>query len=373
MKKIAQLLFSLFISAFSLLAIEPNDIFLPNNEINPGDSNRFSFDFYANSFFKNNEYFSDFIEGYTVIGYIAEPRISFQAGANTKISAGLSALKFSGIEGFSSVAPILTIHHKATSFLDIFMGNINEALAHHLPEPIYGFDTYLYDPTETGLQFLINTKYFESDVWVDWEHFIFKGDPLQEKLTGGTSSRIKVVNNTKGFSCYIPAYTVFRHKGGQINSIDLPMQTIANLSSGLILEKNFEGNIEKIFFNGIYIRYLDMSPNIQTIFANGYGWYPQLGLNTRWFTFTTAYWNGYHYFSSKGEPMFHNTSSVYKDMWVARREMITSKVSLSRRYRNGLRLGVRCESYYDLGAATLEYSYSFFLVFDRSFLFGSAQ
>ena len=58
------------------------------------DSNALYFNFSNANFLWNNEFFSDIIEGYTLIGYHVTPQLQYHFSPNFKIDAGAHFLKY---------------------------------------------------------------------------------------------------------------------------------------------------------------------------------------------------------------------------------------------------------------------------------------
>ncbi|MEA1986719.1 MAG: hypothetical protein U9N76_04440, partial [Candidatus Marinimicrobia bacterium] len=129
--------------------------------------------FESTSFIKNNEYFHHFTKGYTGIGFFIKPTIEYYLTKNTKANLGIYLLKYSGVDNFTQSIPIFTIQHKLTKNTDLIFGNIYGTLNHKLEEPLFRFDTYYQNNIEYGLQLLHNSKYLQSDIWMNWDKFIF--------------------------------------------------------------------------------------------------------------------------------------------------------------------------------------------------------
>ena len=174
---------------------QDNSIFLTYNEVKDTNEYKLFFDFKSTSFLKNNEYF-EIIRGWTGIGFMLKPQLTYQPTKTTKIEAGYFLEKFSGRSSFYKPLPLFRIKQKLSKSLEVVMGHLYGNLNHKLAEPMFQFDRYYSDNVEYGIQFLFNNKYFESDLWINWEKFIFYNDPFKEEFILGNVSSFKYrINN----------------------------------------------------------------------------------------------------------------------------------------------------------------------------------
>ncbi|MDP4225838.1 MAG: hypothetical protein Q8910_05615 [Bacteroidota bacterium] len=347
-----------------------NSVFYSNNkEINPADSGKLLFRTENTNFFKNNEYFNKIVVGYTEIGYLLKPELVYSPTSRIRISGGVQLLKYSGINKFSDVLPVFSFQYKLLPQLDVVMGSIYGGLNHKLIEPVYQFENSYNHPVENGVQFLYKSSRIESDIWLEWERFIFQGSPYQEQLCQGTSSKIWLNDKDKKLTVSIPIQTIITHHGGQINANkDQPLQTIANLGSALSLDWNRpESFIKKINFQGWLIDYHDLSPNKQQKFNSGFGLYPCLNLESQCFKMMCAYWAGNKFFSLKGEPMFRSVSTVDSMYTEKNRQLLNFKLAYEKYIAKGIALSLRFESYYGMKDHNFDYSYGLHLIFNRDF------
>ena len=115
--------------------------------------------FESSSFFKNNEYESDFANGFTGIGVMFKPTLEYYFNKSTKLNFGAFGLKYSGLDGLSQLVPIYQIHHKVTNGFELVFGSLYGNLNHDLAEPLYRFDRYYLDNVEYGVQMLNYSKF----------------------------------------------------------------------------------------------------------------------------------------------------------------------------------------------------------------------
>ena len=87
---------------------QPLEQFFANNK-NVNDSSKLNLSIENTNFLKNNEYFGDFAQGYTLIGYFLKPKINFSPHKKLKISAGVHLQKYSGIDKFTEIQPTFSV------------------------------------------------------------------------------------------------------------------------------------------------------------------------------------------------------------------------------------------------------------------------
>ena len=61
----------------------------------------------SQNFFRNDEYFGDYIEGYTLPGYTLEPSLVYYPTADFSLRAGISLVQYAGTEKYSRIVPVV--------------------------------------------------------------------------------------------------------------------------------------------------------------------------------------------------------------------------------------------------------------------------
>ena len=249
-----------------------NSMFDQRTRIEPSDSNSLLFNMRALGFTKNNEYFGDIADGYTLYGYQINPSISYLPSKNTRFDIGVYAQKDFGNDEYSEVQPTFTFSHKFGDAKLVF-GTLEGATSHQLIEPLYDFENVLINRLENGIQFHVINEWLFFDTWVNWQRMLYPGEDNQEELTGGLSMRYVLIDKT--FRLSIPAQLVVNHVGGQIDVSSEPLQTYTNSAIGLTLDFLRPDNslINRIRLDSYYTNYSDFSSTQLRPFENGSGWY----------------------------------------------------------------------------------------------------
>lgn len=316
------------------------------------------------NFFKNNEYFGKFAKGYTNIGGFIAPQFEYFPSETSMIKAGIHILTYSGSDRINEAVPILSLTTKLTNDLTLTIGTLNYDKNHKLSEPMFQFDKFYNNNTETGVQFLLNKKWVESDLWLDWENYIFTGDTTQEKFTAGNSTIFKVINK-KHSRLSFPVQFTFNHIGGQINESDKKIKTFMNTYAGVFYEYLITPYKRISFEYGNY----EFSYNLEEgelPFNKGYATYIRSRFIYKNLSSTIGYWNGHQYYSPIGEPLFFNNSHD-KDKNRTDRDIFTGKITYFKRLYPGISFETRFETYYDFNYGKLDYSYTFALYFTQEF------
>ena len=325
--------------------------------------------FESTAFMKNNEYLSKYAIGKTGIGFNAKPTIEYFFNKNTKINIGVYLLKYSGLTEFTQSIPIFTLQHKLAKGNELIFGNIYGNLNHELAEPLYRFGRYYTNNIEYGFQYLHKSKYFETDLWLNWEKFIFSGDPFQEEFTVGNHSKLKLINTSK-FKLKGDFQSTLSHKGGEIDEFEGPAINLFSGAYGFDMDFIFKhikcGISQKRFwYRGSNIPL--SGPNFQH-FNHGKGNYITSYLMHKVFNFKAGYWKGEKFISPKGEYLFMNISEDDINLKQDVREILTGKFTLKRKISKNLRLELRTEIYLDLDKPnTPDYTYGFYFVANELF------
>lgn len=368
------------VSLFFLMAVAGtsaqygNEFYLADKEIVPADSQQLFLRFGSATFINNKESFNPYQPGYTLIGYFIRPVLEYYPGSNTRLSAGVHLLKYSGLGKYHQAIPLFTLHHKFRGGLEMVVGSLYGSLNHGLIEPIFSFDRFFTHHNESGLQFLLNRSFIEADAWLNWERFIFSGDPFQEEFTAGFSSKIFPGDREVGLRFEIPMQLVATHKGGQIDASDESLQTLVNVAMGLHAELDLDNSfIEMIGFRGYLAGFRDLSNRIRHHYDSGWGIYPNIVLKTRLLEGGVGYWVGNKFISPRGEPVFQSVSQVDPFLVEDHRELLTSKLVFNRRLVRGVNMALRFELYYDHPARQLDHTGGLHIVVDERFFLSGLQ
>ena len=328
-----------------------------------------NFRFESSSFFKNNEYDGDFATSFTGIGIMLQPSMEYYFSKNTKLNVGAFVLKYSGLNNFSELIPVYQIHHKISNGFELLLGSISGNLNHNLSEPLYRFDRYYLNNIEYGIQMLHKSKYLDSDLWLNWEQFIFEGDPFQEEFTVGNHSNLKILNQKKA-KINGDFQLLIYHRGGEIDTYEGPAFYIFN--SGYGVDFSFKTKYLDYTFRPKYMIYgskslPDYGENYLP-FKRGDGFLFSGELEHRFFYFESGYWNANKFISSKGEYLYMSISESNPNLYQYNRQLIYGKFRLKQHISDNLKLELRANIYVDLKNKVLpDYSYGIYFIANELF------
>lgn len=350
------------------------EIYFSDTEIVPADSNRLFVRIGNANFINNKEFFNPYQPGYTLIGYYLNPMLEYYAGRNTRLRAGVHLLKYSGLGKFSEAIPLFSFHHSFSPGMDMVFGSIYGSLDHDLIEPLFAFDRVFTDHHESGLQFLINRDLIKADIWLNWERFIFTGNPFQEEFSSGISSRFFAGDREGQFRVELPVQILATHKGGQIDASGKRLQTLVNFATGVHTEMDIEHSFLKMIgFRGYLAGFRDLSNEIRHHYDKGWGIYPNILFKTSLLDAGIGYWAGHKFVAPRGEPVFQSVSQVDTDFTSDRRELLTSKIIYNRKLARGIDMGLRFDVYYDLPAGQFDHTGGLHIMIDQRFFIKKLQ
>lgn len=358
-----------YLFLFSFINYGNSQSFIENSSLSDSSTHQLSLNISATTFIKNNEYINQFVLGYTGIGFFTKPTFEYYLTPNTKVNAGVYLLKYSGINTFSQVIPVFSIQHRLTKNLDIILGNIYGTTNHKLKEPIFRQDRYYKNNVEYGLQLLWKSKYITSDLWVNWERYIFDNDPFQEELFAGSASCFKLYSNSN-FEFNIPLQLVIAHKGGQIDSSSNRISSLANMVTGLEIDYKIAEK-QKISFESLLFSYRGISfPETginSQLFKNGNAIYLKLKYQNSFMNAMVGYWKANQFIAPRGEYLFHSVSEFKNDYSKKNRSLVTSKIVFTKKISKVFQISFHTDLYYDLNASDLAYSNGLYLIMNESF------
>ncbi|MBN1651298.1 MAG: hypothetical protein JW857_08220 [Bacteroidales bacterium] len=344
-------------------------LFRKIHSLNDSSEHNLAFRIESTSFIKNNEYFNDFSKGYTGIGFFIKPSIEYYFTKNTKAIAGVYLLKYSGIDDFTQAIPLFSIQHKLNKNLEMIFGSLYGSLNHQLEESLYCFDRYYQDNVEYGLQFLYNSAKIKSDLWLNWEEFIFTNSPYQEELVFGNTTNITVYQSKK-IQVNLPIQLLIAHKGGQIDASPDPVSSIVNGMSGLKINYQL-GSFKTLSFEPLFFIYEGMTLpesgiNSQS-FKSGNAIYLKGHYNSKNLHAMLGYWKANKFIAPRGEYLFQSVSDWNPDFSQEERELITAKLEFNKQISNSINLVLKADAYYDMQNQDFAHALSLYLIIDESF------
>jgi hypothetical protein len=318
-----------------------------------------SIHFNNSNFVKDNEYFNNIVEGYTLIGYWIEPTLSYNITSNTSVQAGISAVHFSGKNSFYKINPVFSFYHRFNPHISLLMGSIPYS-QHQMPVPLLDPEKYYLHRVDDGAQILFQSKYFKADTWLSWDNFSYYGDSLQERITGGFSGKFFLVNSSN-LNIEIPVYGIISHRGGQVNRPKQAIETLTNTGTGISCTLF---DILKITPTIFYYKKLTSAPS--QAFSEGWAFYPQIQLNFKSLIIESSWWHGQKFISPRGEKIY-SLVSTYDTTIMKEQNIFINKIAYQHWLPYRVLLQASFESYYFFSGKLMDYNFMVHLnwYFDR--------
>ncbi|TRX56234.1 hypothetical protein FNH22_16480 [Fulvivirga sp. M361] len=333
------------------------------------DSNALYFGINALGFNKNNEYFSDIADGLTLFGYQFNPYFTYQAGKHFKLSGGAFLQKDFGNDDFTEIAPTFTVSY---NFLQgrILFGTLEGSTSHRLVEPLYDFESVLIDRLENGLQFKIERPDLFIDLWIDWQNMIYRGDNDQEEVAGGVSFNKLLLD--KSWKVELPLQLVAFHRGGQIDTSPLPLQTYFNSALGVALSKSFTAAnlIQSFRFEGYHMYYKDFSNTQELTFLDGDGIYLNASIKTKiHLDIMASYWKSDEFLSFSGGQLYQSVSGILREPFTveSERQLLIVRFLHNLKISDNIFVSTRFEPYYDIENGLFEFSHGLYINYRPQF------
>ncbi|MBL3656732.1 hypothetical protein [Fulvivirga sediminis] len=360
----------LFFITFWAEAQLNNTAFRYDRPVNEADSNALFLGINAMGFAKNNEYFNDIADGYTLFGYQLNPYLTYHPGKYIKIDAGVYLQKDFGNNGYREVTPTFSFKYSKKAFSLIF-GTLEGSVSHRLVEPLYDFEKTLNDRLENGFQVKVEKERLFMDYWVDWQNMIYPGDSTQEHIVGGASVKWAAVKN-KDFQLTVPLQFVVEHQGGQIDDDPEPLQTNVNMAAGVELTVPLSENsfVQELRSSNYYLVSSNSSEGDNDPLTTGSGLYINAAAKTKAnLEVMASYWYGDKFTSVQGGQLYASRSSSYKNARVIEpaRELLIIRLMHKLEIADGLSFNSRFEPFYDFRNGTFEYAFGFYINYTGDF------
>ncbi len=209
----------------------------------------------ATAFFRDNEYdTSELTQGYTLPGVRIRPVLTYNPIDQIHLELGAYAIFYNGANKYPNYAyhdiatwkgsqyqrgaHALPFFRAEARFKDLTLvfGDLYGAQNHRLIEPMYNPELNISADPEMGFQLLLDRPHIHFDVWLDWQSYIYKLDSHQEAFTVGANATIAWNPAHPRLKFTTPVQLLLQHRGGEQDTTQLGVQTVANASIGLHMD-----------------------------------------------------------------------------------------------------------------------------------------
>lgn len=371
-----------FFSTVALAQLPDNRAFLTPLAADSSQARQFRFRAETFFFNKDNEYFWRIADGYTLFGVAARPQLTWQPTSRIKLAGGVFFRQDFGNSRVQQIRPAITLVVQGDSWRFLF-GSLDGHLHHALAEPLYDFERVMLRRPEEGIQLTGDAGRLRYDVWLNWERMQYPHDSVQERITGGFSGLIDVVGGHRRhpipgaalgaddpapgrtFGLRIPVQFTGKHIGGQIDTIDKPLQTYFNGATGLRGVWRFDSAqfVRGIRLEALGSGFLDYSFTRRLPFKNGHGLLLSGGIQTQLGSLWASYWRGDGFIADAGGALYQSLGrTVASPGHVERhRELVIVRLENTFHLWEKGYLVSRAEPYYDLLNRRFEFNLGLYL------------
>jgi len=320
------------------------------------------------NYLKNNEYSGGIADGYTLFGYQFNPQVGYRFNKYISLEAGIFLNKDFGNKKFTIIEPSFSFRYIKNNFKMLF-GSLDGSVNHQLIEPIYNFERIFTNRLENGAQFVLNKKYFDFDIWIDWLSMTYKYSGNQEQLLFGLNANVLKLKKDK-WEFKIPLQLTMMHLGGQLDTLNKGTTTNTNFVPGLILNYQLENKYVKSIFTDVrFAQRINNYFDTVSTTSSGMGLMANLGLKAIFDTdLLISYWYCDNFYTDFGGFLYSSKSSTvaYYPWYSERiRELLFIRLSKKFKLDKGINLLLRAEPYYDMRSKWWEYSFGFYISIDE--------
>lgn len=352
-----------------------NQAFLHRLPVGPEYEHELRLDVQGFLFNKDNEYFNKIDPGLTYFGAQLAPRVVYFPSANIRLEAGVFLWKDYGTARLRQVRPLFTVKYQNGPHRLLF-GNIEGHLHHGYIEPMFDFERVITNRLEEGVQYQLQTPRTALDAWVNWQRQQYRFSNFQEEVAGGLSLEHAVLTDSARWLLKLPFQFTATHRGGQLDTIDRPLQTLFNVAAGARLRRVLSDSwVQAVHFDGYGTYFHDYSFTRLLPFRRGTGLYLNAGLDTRLSNVQFAYWQGSGYISPLGGRLYQSVSvSVADPLYTEKtRQLLIMRVLRDYQLPGKIILTTRFEPVYDVNNGLFDFSFALYLNFNQSFLLTKLQ
>ncbi|WP_289157267.1 hypothetical protein [uncultured Muribaculum sp.] len=316
-------------------------------------------------FFRDNEFSTSVMDGYTLPGFKLCPTVSYMPSRNVKAELGVSLTRFWGTDRYPNMAyrdiaswtggersdgfhvvPFFRVQMATDFGLQVVLGSIYGGANHRLLMPLYEPELNLTADPETGAQVLYSNRWLDADMWVNWESFIYRGDTHQEEFVFGISSRIKYNSERSRLHFYTPVQLLAQHRGGEIDTITShSVQTLMNGAVGF--GARWSINHRRVKSASLELDYLGYYQQAGELWAfdNGNALYLHGNLDVWNTRFKLGYFYGDKFISMFGYPLFGCVSTKNPGMTYDKPSTVYVGFEYAKEFAPGFSLGVNVDIY----------------------------
>jgi len=340
------------------------------------------------TFVKDNEYFnnistskfklvssipgfvdkSQWVEGYTLIGFFFQPELVYSPSNKVTIRAGTHLLKYAGENNFSQAKPVLSATVKLMESTSVTVGSLSGSDSHLLFDPHFSSERLYSDYSEYGFQVTSSTDHLFNDNWLSWENYINKGDSIREVFTVGESFKYTSSRVTDFLQFEVPVQIQFKHLGGQISNFREHVETYFNVATGIRV--NIDPVNNRFGKAGIeYLQFLNgefPTKPVSGITHGNASWY-RLHYTYKAIYFGLYYWKSHKFFAPNGNSIYGSVIDVYSKFVIPDRKVITSALFLTLKPESFITLYSGVESYYDVCLKRMDFAIMLHINFDKLF------
>ncbi len=325
------------------------------------------------TFFKDNEYFNDIVEGYTLFGTQLNPQLAYYPVKGLRLEAGMFLWKDFGNPALRQVRPTFRATWKVKNH-QFILGNIKPNLSHSYVEPLFNFERVILNPLEEGLQYRLQANRAWLDVWVDWQRQQYRYSNYQEEIAGGLSSLLSLTRPESAVQLTVPLQFTATHHGGQIDTLDRPLQTLFNEAAGLQGRIMLGNRHRALRLDAYALGFQDHSFTAgQFPYKNGSAFYLNGTLETKYADLMVSYFEGHDFIAPLGGDLYQGLSrSVGNPGYTApNRRVLLVRLLRDFRISDAAALTVRAEPFYDFNAQRTDFSLGVYLNFRQEWLLGN--
>lgn len=334
--------------------------------------NELRFQVQSFTFFKDNEYFNKIADGYTLFGTQLNPQLVYYPIKDLRLEVGVFLWKDFGNPQLQQVRPT----YRATWTVgknQFILGNIRPHLNHNYLEPLFNFERVILKPLEEGVQYRYLGGRLFLDVWVDWQRQQYRFSNYQEEIAGGLSSSYRLTGPDSRWQISLPFQFTATHHGGQIDTLNKPLQTLFNEAAGVEVRRSLGNTVQAARLNAYAVGFQDHSFTFQLPFKTGAGLYLNGTLETKYGDAILSYWQGRRFIAPLGGDLYQSLSRTVSDPTYteANRRVLLLRLLRDFRISDAAALTVRVEPVYDFQARLLDFSFGIYLNFRQEWLLGN--
>lgn len=331
------------------------------------------FSLLADGVFNDHEFKRHIAYGYTLGGVRLVPSLEFCFTKETSLQVGVNALRYWGADNYpyhmyTSVPeyedkntqkglhflPFIRLNWQINPNTSLLVGNTDNTMGHGLNVALWNPELSFSQDFEEGLQLRHYGRYWQNEVWLNWQNFNFVDDVDRESFLLGISGNIHPdKDKARSHSLSFSYAFMWQHHGGELDTLStLPLDHWLNGGFGLQYSLSLPFKRLSLLSFSLDWVYSKSLKNDTWFFKAGNGFLAKLSACSNNYSLSLAYYYSKDMVSFYAMPFFSNVAQRNPEEYYPDNRLIYARFDYKMYQRPSADISVYADLYYKLDQKT---------------------